>query len=186
MVSLEQIAVSARGLRHLVGRLGAGQRGAAMLEFAFVAPVLLALLIGIADTNLQFFAQSNLDLAASKSARLLITGAAKSNNWSQANFKAAVCTKLPQFMDCAQLTVDVRRASNFADLDVSIPSVTVDASGQPNGASAYTTGNGGDVMIMRLMYLWPASYAPLGYGETQRYGGKRLLISTAVFKAEPF
>ncbi len=162
------------------------ERGAALLEFAFVAPILLALLVGIADTNLQFFAQSNLDMAAGKASRLLMTGTAKASNWGQTDFKTAACSKLPAFMDCSQLIVDVRRASNFQTLDTTRPTITVDSNGQPSSSSAYNSGNGGDVMIMRLFYLWPAAYAPLGYGETQRYGGKRLLVSTAVFKAEPF
>lgn len=172
--------------RHRIGALCRDERGAALLEFAFVAPVLMALLVGIVDTSLQFFAESNLDVASEKTARLLMTGSAKSNNWTQSQFKTQACSKIPTFMDCTKLIVDVRRASTFSDLNMSRPTITVDANGNPTSGTSYSTGNGGDVMILRLMYLWPAAYAPLDYGNTQRYGGRRLLVATSVFKAEPF
>jgi Flp pilus assembly protein TadG len=49
-----------------------GERGAAAVEFAFIAPVLLVLLIGIVEYSKAFQAQSTLAAAAREGARAMV------------------------------------------------------------------------------------------------------------------
>jgi len=173
--------------RGVLARLRADQRGAALLEFAFVAPVLLALLLAVVDTSMQFFAQQSLETANEKSARLLLTGQAKSNSWSQSDFKAQVCQRLPSFMQCSKTIVEVRRATSFDGIDTTGSDVTVDGNGDAAGGSGYNYGNAGDIVMLRVSYLWPIKFAPLEFGSGAfSYGGRRLLVSTTVVKTEPY
>ncbi len=52
-----------------------GERGAAAVEFALVAPVLIMLLIGIVEFSLVYSTQSSLSAAAREGARVVALGA---------------------------------------------------------------------------------------------------------------
>ena len=187
MQNTKNIAGDHATRRSVFARLRADQRGAALLEFAFVAPMLLALLLAIVDTSLQFFAQQNLESVNEKAARLLLTGQAKTNNWSESDFKTQVCNRLPSFMQCAKTIVEVRRASSFDSIDTTRSTITVDATGKPTGGSGYNYGTAGDIVMVRISYLWPIKFAPFDFGSTYvNYGGRRLMVSTTVIKTEPY
>ena len=146
-------------LQRTLRRLRADERGAALLEFAFVAPALLALILAIVDTSMQFFAQQSIDTVNEKASRLLITGQATTQNWSQSDFKAQVCARLPSFMDCNKVAVDVRRASTFDTLDTSMPTFTADANGNPLGTTSYTPPGPSDVVLLRRWATAPPTAA---------------------------
>ncbi len=179
--------VNVRLHRSIVRRLAADQRGAALLEFAFVAPVLIAMILAITDTSLQFFAQQSIDSVTEKSSRLLLTGTAQTSQWTASQFKNQVCQRLPGFMQCSKVVVEVRKAATFQTLDTSPSTVTVDAQGNPQGNGGYNGGNPGDVVLLRVMYMWPVTFGPLGYGTSANVqGGARLMVSSSVIKTEPY
>lgn len=102
------------------------------MEFAFVAPPFVALVLGILHIALIYMAQEGLETAVESAARLVMTGAAQSittGNSSTAgisasDFKSAVCNGitgkdangssvtypgvLPPFLTCDRLTVNVQ------------------------------------------------------------------------------
>ena len=165
-------------------RFGGDRRGVTIIEFAFVVGPLMALLIAILQVSLTFFAQQNLETVAEKSTRVLMTGEAQSSNMSAAAYKTRACAQLPKFMKCANLMVDVNVATNFSDANIASPTITYNASGQPNNAWAYNTGTPGDIVIVKTMYVWDVSKGPLGFDISTLSAGKRLLIATSVFKTE--
>ncbi|WP_374944348.1 TadE/TadG family type IV pilus assembly protein [Sphingomonas sp.] len=173
-------------LTRLVARLGRDRRGAALIEFAFVAGPLIALIMAALQTSLVFFAQQNLETTAEKSVRQLLTGAAQSSSMTKAQFKSLACSKLPAFMDCANLIVDVQVASNFSSANTGVPTLTYDASGNITNNWTYQPGVPGQITVARIMYVWNVSKGPLGFDLTTMSTGKRLLISTSVFKTEPY
>jgi Flp pilus assembly protein TadG len=170
--------------RPLAG-LGGDTRGAALIEFAFVVGPLMALMVAILQTSLTYFAQQNLETTAEKSVRQLLTGAAQTNNMSQAQFKTLVCSKLPSFMKCENVIVDVQVASNFSSANTGVPTLTYDSSGNVNNSWVYQPGIPGQITVARIMYVWDVSKGPLGFDLSTLSVGKRLLISTSVFKTEP-
>lgn len=167
-------------------RLGRDQRGAALIEFAFVIGPFIALIIAVLQTSLTYFAQQNLETAAEKSVRQLLTGAAQNSNMTQSQFKALVCSKLPTFMKCANLIVDVQIASNFSAANTGVPTLTYDSNGNVNNNWGYSPGVPGQITVARIMYIWDVSKGPLGFDLSTLSSGKRLLISTSVFKTEPY
>lgn len=169
-----------------LARLRLDRRGATLVEFAFVAGPFLALLIAIFQVSLTFFTQQNLETAAEKAVRQMLTGQAQTNNMTQAQFKSLVCSKLPAFMKCANVMVDVQVADKFADADIGTPTLRFDSSGNITNAWVYQPGVPGQITVARIMYVWDTAKGPLGFDLSTMSGGKRLLMSTSVFKTEPY
>jgi Flp pilus assembly protein TadG len=172
-----------RAARHFVRR----QDGAAAVEFGLVALPFLALIFAIVETALVFFANQTLEAAATESARLIMTGQAQSAGYTQSTFKdQVVCGYLQagvSLFDCANgIEVDVKSYSSFSAINSTPPlnNGTLDKS-----QLAYTPGAAGDIVVVRLYYLWPIYVSLLG-NHLANLGGDRLLVATSVFRNEPF
>jgi Flp pilus assembly protein TadG len=166
--------------------LAADTRGVAALEFGLIAIPLGALMVAILQTSLTFFAQQTLETTAEKSVRKLITGEAQKSNMNAATFKTLVCSKLPSFMKCANLYVDVTSASTFASVATAAPTITFGSDGKVSNTFAFTPGGTGSINIVRIMYAWDVQAGPLGFDLSTMSNKKRLLYATAVFKTEPY
>jgi len=162
------------------------ERGTTVIEFAFVAGPFMALIIGILQVSLAFFAQQNLETTAEKSVRQLLTGQAQSSNMTKAQFRTLVCSKLPSFMKCSNVLVDVQVASDFAAANTGVPTLTYDSNGNMTNSWVYKPGAPGEITVARIMYIWDTSKGPLGFDISTMSGAKRLLIATSVFKTEPY
>lgn len=159
-------------------------RGAALVEFALVVTPLMALLVAIPVTSMVYFAQEGLETTSEAATRLLMTGTAQSAGYSASQFKTAVCQQLPPYMTCANLLVDVQSAGSFSAINTAAPTITFDNQGHISNTFSYRPGNSGDVVIIRLMYLWNVPTAPLGFNVATLGNGQRLLIATSVAKTE--
>ncbi|MBY0520952.1 MAG: pilus assembly protein, partial [Sphingomonas sp.] len=135
-------------------RLVGDRSGAAAMEFALVATPLAALMVAILQTSLTFFAQQNLETVAEKSVRQLVTGQAQKANTTQAQFKTLVCSKLPIFMKCANVYVDVQSAASFSAANTAPPALTYDVNGAVTNAWVYSPQGAGSINVVRIMYAW--------------------------------
>jgi Flp pilus assembly protein TadG len=174
-------------------RFRGNRRGSAAVEFALVAPMFFALLFAIIEVALMFFASQVLETVTQNSARVLLTGQAQSGSvtacavsgvgtpCSQSTFKAYVCSQIPALFDCSKLSVDVVSANSFGTLSLTSygDSCNFNAS-----AAQYGPGGAGQVVVVRLFYQWPLFVTGLGFN--MGCSSKRLLVSTAAFKNEPF
>jgi Flp pilus assembly protein TadG len=138
----------------ILRRFARREDGAAAVEFAIVAAPFLALMFAIMETALVFFASQTLETAVADSARLIMTGQAQTKSYDAAAFKTAVCAKINGLFDCAGgLQIDVKTYSSFGSVDNSKP---VDANGNLKTNFGYQPGGPGDIVVVRLMYLWPS------------------------------
>lgn len=186
--------------------------GGTMMEYAFVGPPFIALLLANFHTALVFFAQESLDTAVEDSVRLLQTGQVQTyqgtNGQGQtyygmtaADFRKAICGQLngipkllPPVLTCSssKLFVDVSTPNVTSISSVSSssqlpPAFTYDTNGNVTNTFAYSTGNSGQITQLRLMYLWPVPTGPFGWKlGNQGSGSNRLLTSTTVFKNESY
>ena len=168
----------------IVRRFARGEDGAAAVEFAMVAAPFLALMFAIMETALVFFASQTLETAVADSARLIMTGQAQSQSFSQAQFKDAVCAKIKGLFDCAGgLQIDVKTYTSFGSVDNSAP---LDANGNLKTNFGYQPGGPGDIVVVRLMYQWPVYASLLGFNLGDMAGTKCLIIATAAFRNEPY
>jgi Flp pilus assembly protein TadG len=165
-------------------RFAKGDDGIAAVEFGIVAAPFLALMFAIMETAIVFFASQTLETAVADSARLIMTGQAQSGNFTQAQFKTAVCSKILGLFDCQNgIKIDVRTYSDFSSISSAKP---FDANGNLQNNFVYTPGNAGDIVVVRLMYEWPIYVSLLGFNLADMSGNKRLIIATAAFRNEPY
>ena len=165
-------------LRAGLARLGRDERGAAMMDYAFVGPMFLALVIAVIQLALVALAQQGLETAAEQAARLIMTGQAQNyqgtdaggnayTGMTQADFRSAVCTAIqqsPALITCntSKLYVDVDMYNSYPAATMS-QTVTCDSSGNPTNGYNYVPGTQGAVIVMRLMYLWPTAKWLFGF-----------------------
>src|SRR5690349_18814831 len=89
----------------LLRRFRRNRSGATALEFAIVAPIFFVLLFAIIETALMFFASQVLETITQESARMILTGQAQNQNYTQQNFKTYVCNQIPALFNCNNLAV---------------------------------------------------------------------------------
>jgi len=163
------------------------QRGGPTLEFALVAPMLIALIVGVIYTALIFLAQQGLDTAAETAGRLVMTGQAQSGALTQSQFQTQACAALPRYLPCAgHLFVDVQTVSsgNYADASTSAVTLTYNADGTVGNTFNFSMGARGDLVVVRLMYLLPMTNGPFGLQLTNQSDGNRMITAASVLKTE--
>jgi Flp pilus assembly protein TadG len=174
------LAPARAAARRLIKR----QDGSAAVEFGMVAAPFLALVFAIMETAVVFFAGQALETAVADSARLIMTGQAQSQGFSQAAFKNAVCAKIYGLFDCQNgVYVDVKTFTSFGNVSMPNP---VDGSGNFQLTPSYQPGGPGDIVVVRLFYQYPVYVSLLGFNLANVNGGKRLLAATAAFRNEPY
>jgi Flp pilus assembly protein TadG len=158
--------------------------GAAAVEFALVAAPFLALLFAIMETAFVFFASQTLEATVADASRLILTGQAQTNGYSQADFKTAVCARVYGLFDCANgMSVDVKNYSSFSAVNNTSPVVN----GQlVTSGMTYTPGGPGCIEVVKLYYQWPIYVSMLGNNLSNLSGNYRLLVATSVFRNEPY
>jgi Flp pilus assembly protein TadG len=171
-------AVVRRFIRH--------QAGATAVEFGMVVAPFLAMVFAIMETALVFFAGQALETAGLDSARLIMTGQAQTQGFSQAQYKNAVCAKIYGLFNCqGGLYVDVKTYTAFSNINNS--QLPVDSNGNLQTSSfGYQPGGPGDIVVVRLIYQWPVYVSLLGLNLSDSAGGNRVLMSTIAFRNEPY
>ncbi|WP_375395618.1 TadE/TadG family type IV pilus assembly protein [uncultured Sphingomonas sp.] len=184
--AISTATASRQGRDSSLARLARDERGVTVIEFAFVAGPLFALIMAILQVSLTFFAQQTLETATLKASRQLMTGTDQSAGMTKAGFMTAVCNQLPGFMKCANVRIDVQSTTNFSSANTSAPTITYNAqTGAENNNWAYAPGGSNQITTVKVMYIWATSTGPLGFDLSTMSGGNRLLIATSVFKTEP-
>jgi Flp pilus assembly protein TadG len=177
--------------KDMLRRFGRNRRGSAIVEFALIAPIFIALLFAIIETSLMFFASQTLQTINENAKRLIQTGQAQTaySNVS-AYLTQVICTPTPALFACGPangsangISVDIKSYSSFQNVSISnqIVSGNFDTS-----TLSYSLGNSCDVVVARLFYKWPLFVTGLGYNIANLNGNQRLLVATAVFRNEPY
>lgn len=164
------------------------QSGSAALEFAFIAPVLFVLLMGIIEDGVLYFAGATLQNAVDDVARVVRTGQAQTSNpaMTQAQFRTSVCNEVSPLIQCnANLQIDVQSySSGYGTASFASP---LNASGNLNGAlNNWSPGNPCDVVLVRVFYKWRVVTPILSQFLSNMAGGYHLVSATSAFRNEPF
>jgi Flp pilus assembly protein TadG len=177
--------------RNLFGAFIKDRKGATAVEFALIAAPFLAIIVALMQTFLLFFAQSQLENAVRKSGRQILTGQVQTQDVSltptqaMAAFKQTVCNNAAVLFKCAGLMVDVRVASQWSAADASMPTLTYDNSGNVTNAWQFNPGNAGDIVVLRVIYLWPVFFGPIAFNMANQANGSRAIMASAAFQNEP-
>jgi len=169
-------------------RFGRARRGSAAIEFAMVIIPFFLLTFGMAEVAMIGFAQTSLDFAVSETARQIRTGQAQMNNVSEGDIRNQLCDQLNNFivMGCdGNLFLDVDRFNSFVDANNNDPAPIQNNEFQPNGMG-YTPGAPSDIVVVRAYYRWKIITPLLEPVFQNVTGGERILVSTMMFRNEPF
>jgi Flp pilus assembly protein TadG len=152
----------------------------------------LALLVGIIQSALVFFAGRVLDEVTEEASRYIMTGQAQQGSVTQSGFGTYICTGtntsalVSALFTCGNIMVNVQNYANFASASTTSPTLTFNPNGTVSNTWSYSTGNPGDIIVVQVMYQWPIVLGPLSMNLSNLSNGNRLLVSTAVFKSEPY
>ncbi|OYW16074.1 MAG: hypothetical protein B7Z39_02665 [Novosphingobium sp. 12-64-8] len=171
--------------------------GAAVIEFALAAPLLIAMLVSTLEIALVYLAQEGLETAVEASARYVLTGQAQTNfkgvkdasgnviTTPQAQFKAYACSVLPPMLECPNLYIDVTTATSYSASSLTLPTFTYDAQGKVTNTFNYAPGTQGAIVVVRFMYNWPV-ISLFGFDIANQPKSRRLLLATSVLKSEGY
>lgn len=156
--------------------------GATAVEFGLIALPFIALIVGIIELGITYFADNALDTATTEASRLIRTGQAQQQGFNAGAFSSRVCDGLKPVFDCNNLKVDVRTSPDFSSLSTAPP---IKADGTIDDSKLkYDAGHGTDIVVVRVYYAWPAVLNFLDTNSTAN--GKHILAAVTTFRNEPF
>lgn len=164
--------------------------GATAVEFGIIAIPFLAIIFGILELALVFFTASVLTQSISETGRLVRVGSFQGCG-SAAEFKALVCNRMNNLMDCnANLRVDLVTASNFQSVSMPDPGMSgldpEDEDAEIEEGQYDDTGPGEPVVLRGTFYyplVLPNFMTRL---ENQPGSGRRAITVATAFRNEPF
>ncbi|MBI0476855.1 pilus assembly protein [Sphingomonas sp. MA1305] len=189
--SLARHGTARRGL----ARIREDRRGVSLLEFALVAAPFIALMLAALQTSLLYFAQEGLETAVEATARSVTTGQAQAADATATSmtsaqlasrFRTQACARLPAYLSCSRLFVEVKSATNWSAMTTDLPDLTKDSSGNLKTPMSYSLGSQGSVVMVRLLYMWPLQTGPLGLDFSDQGRNTRLIMATSVAKTENY
>jgi hypothetical protein len=102
-----------------------------------------------------------------------------------AAFHQTVCNNSAVLFTCTGLMVDVQVASGWSSAYAGPPTLTYDTNGNVTNNWQFNPGNAGDIVVVRVMYLWPVFFGPIAFNLANQPNGSRLIMASAAFQNEP-
>jgi Flp pilus assembly protein TadG len=173
-----------------VSRFGRARDGATAVEFALVAPALIATLIAIFEVMYFLFAQQTVQTAAGEFGRMFMTnqGPAQGstvNSSGQLKTGSSVCNIISPLLDCTKVMVDVQSYDSLSGANTSMPTLTYDGSGNVTNTWSYTAGTPGQIVVIRLIYQLSTIRGPLGFVLSSLSNGKMEVMGITAIRVEP-
>jgi Flp pilus assembly protein TadG len=163
-------------------RLVSSDDGATAVEFALIGAPFFALLLAIFEVSIVLLMQQALQTATTKAARLILTGQAKSQNTTAAQFQQLVCNDATSVFNCSNLYVNVQTFASFSSASMLNP---VQNGTFTPASMSYSVGSPGSIEVVQVFYEWPVFLGPLGFDLSNMNGNIHLLVATAAFRNEP-
>jgi len=176
------------------------QDGAAAVEFALIAPVLLLFTIGIIEMSFLMLTQNMMESATFAAARTGKTGFTEAGESREQSIRDALEDLAGTVMDVNQISIDSKTYNEFGDVGKPEPFIDANANGTRdsgenftdiNGNGTYDTdmgssglGGAGEVVVYTVSYPWHLTTPLLSliFGQN----GIVNLTARTVVKNEPF
>lgn len=142
--SLHETGHATRFVRPGAGRRRPGERGATIIEFALVLPVIFILILSVMDFGLCFFAQHTLQFATREGVRVALVG--RIMNDANGNPMTREATIIKTIQDKAGIAIPADK------LHISIYQVPPDMSDPKDWAGTQDAGVGGSYMRVRTSF----------------------------------
>ncbi len=179
------------------------EKGVGAVEFAFVAPMFLLLLLVIAELGLTLATQSVLDGATRDAARLIRTGQIQSQGSPITAFQTQLCSEMSSLMTVAncdsKVIFEVQSFSGFGSVSFTACALNNNSTGSGTKCTFSST-TGGQIVGVRTTYSrsfivpWVGAClsggscwtGPASTGGSNAGSGGITLTSTVIFQNEPF
>jgi Flp pilus assembly protein TadG len=169
-----------------VARFARAKRGSAAVEFSMLALPFFVLTFGVAEVAMIGLAQTTLDHAMSETSRGIRTGAKQQGNVSYIQVQQELCAEMRTLMtiNCSNnLFLDVDTFASFVSVQNNSPISNGNFSQAQFG---YNPGTSSSIVVVRAYYRWHV-LTPFFQGVFQNVnGGDRILVSTIMFRNEPY
>ncbi len=167
------------------------RRGSTAVEFAIVAPLLLALVFSIMEAGWYFFVTSSVQQASANASRFIRTGQAQNADMTADAFYQQICGVVSAFGDCNEkLTIDIEKFNNFAALSADMSAPVCRDKDDPTIAGAQFGANDygaqRDIIRVRICFLYKPVNPVLGLNLAATEHGDRKIIAVSIFRNEPF
>ncbi|MGU3664597.1 TadE/TadG family type IV pilus assembly protein [Methylobacterium sp. A49B] len=178
----------------LLRRYTRDRKGAAAVEFALVAAMLIMTILFVMTVALILFINQSLDYAATRASRQIMTGAAQASTMDQAGFRTVLCGYLPSMVKCSNVVINLYVVPTGTSPSGYYSYVKSDMSGLQMppltpGSGQYTLGSRGAYQFLLVVYpitFLPAAFASILGGATYNGSPAFLTVSTAAFRNELF
>ena len=124
------------------GRLDADRRGAALLQFALVAPVLMLFIIGTIEIAIVLLVSGSIEASALAASRFGTTGATGSQVTRLDTIKQMIADNTYGLVDMSKVQIDVEVYPSFAAIGQPEPFTDTNHNGVHDPGEAYTDVNG--------------------------------------------
>ncbi len=158
-------------LRRRLARLANDQRGAAIVEFALIAPVLMLFVVGIFEVAMILFVSNLLEGSVREAARYGITGYVYEGYDRIAVIRRIVEHNSAGMIDMEKVRIDTLTYQSFSAIGQPEPFSDTNANGTWDAGEAFNDVNGngqwdpdmgvngagspGDIVVYRITYDWP-------------------------------
>ncbi len=164
----------------------AGARaGSAAIEFAFIAPIFLVLLMGTMEAGIIFLGDIVLENATYDAARQIRTGQVELSAMTQAQFRQLICNEISPLLRCdANLQIDVETFANFGSVGMPNP-VRADGTLDPS-LNNWAPGTVCSTVLVRSFYTWAVATPLLTPFLVNMGSGHHLMTAASAFRNEPY
>lgn len=158
--------------------------GSVAIEFSLLVWPFVMLTLGIIELSLMYTAESLLEGATSQAARQIKTGQLQQSGAEdiEAEFKTALCARIPALIDCDGVQIEAQVMGNFSDYSSMQASFDEDGNFEPAG---FAIGGSSDKVLIRAVYYYPA-LTPILAPLFPFPGNTRLFVATIVLQTEPY
>ncbi len=145
-----------------LARFATCARGVTAIEFAFVAPMIIALLLAAFQISTLYVAEAYLDSVTEKAMRIVLTN--QSYTLKASDFKTQLCANVNAMFDCTKVIVDLQSINDCSGTGSALTTCfnkyqpTFDAAGTQTSTPAFTSGAQGDKMRLLVMYRMAGSH----------------------------
>jgi Flp pilus assembly protein TadG len=168
--------------------------GLAAIEFAFVGPPFLLMLLSIIELGIVLTTQATMDGATRAAARFIRTGQVNAAGNTIASFQAVLCGNMSMFLSTTScqtnliVSVVSSTAATFSATSIVFPTCAINsAAPPPPGACPFSPGAAGNLVGVQVTYERPFIVPWVGRLLSTASDSQHIkLQSTVVFRNEPF